>query len=118
MKALNIASTNFSPTVECLNGEVKITGKSVLEDAASFFEPLHLWLKEYIASSDTIKVEFNLTYFNSTTAKQILKFLMAIDDSGIEADVTWVYPADNEILLERGQEYGIMLDLKIKFKPV
>ena len=118
MKTLNIAPIDFAPAIVQEGNLIRISGKSVLEDAATYFNPLHRWLDEYLQTEDSIRIEFNLAYFNSTTAKQILKFLMRVDDSGVSSEVTWKYPADNEILLERGQEFAIMLDLKIKFQAV
>lgn len=117
MRALEFKSNEFGPEVIQEGHKVRIVGKSMIEDAPSYFNPLHDWVRELLKTEKRIEIDFDLTYFNSPSAKQILKLLMIIDESDAEATVRWYYPKDNDLLLERGQELAIMVDLKIEYIP-
>ncbi len=111
-----INATELGPEIILeAKGYIKISGKSRMEDASSYYKGAHEWLTEYYKeSSDSITVEMNLSYFNSSSAKQLLKLLMDIDSHG-SGKVIWIYPANNDTLLERGQELEIMLDLPFEY---
>ncbi len=57
----------------------------------------------------------DLSYFNSSSAKQLLKLLMHIDEVTSNGKVVWMYPENNDTLLERGKELEIMLDLPFEY---
>ncbi len=120
MENINIESSEYGPKV-ILNtsGKIEISGKSMMEDAETFYGPIHTWVDAYIASNEgSFTIEFNLKYFNSSSAKQLLKMLMTIDEAEkLKAEVNWLHPAENDILLERGEELKIMVDLPFNFKP-
>lgn len=114
-----INATEFGPEIILeTKGTIKISGKSRMEDAASYYKVVHDWVSAYLReSAQPITVEMNLTYFNSSSAKQLLKLLMDIDKAESSGKVIWMYPADNDTLLERGQEFEIMLDLPFEYLP-
>lgn len=99
------------------SGRIVISGKSLMEDASMFYFPCHVWVEEYIKNEkQTLEIEIALSYFNSSSAKQLMKMLMIIDDSELETKVIWIYPKENDVLLERGQELEIMLDIPFEFR--
>lgn len=99
-------------------GSIAISGKSRMEDASLYYKEAHEWLSNYITEVKTsITVTLDLSYFNSSSAKQLLKLLMTIDEAGMGEKVIWIYPENNDILLERGQELEIMLDLVFEYRP-
>jgi hypothetical protein len=112
-----IRATDFGPEIEMdASGTLKIRGKSMMEDASIYFKPCQEWVNEYTQNVKVpITVIFELLFFNSSSAKQILKLLIELDESPIEANVVWIYPKGNDVLLERGQELEIMLDLPFEF---
>ena len=112
-----INATEYGPEIILeTKGAIKITGKSRMEDAASYYKEVHDWLSAFIKESTTsITVEIDLSYFNSSSAKQLLKLLMDIDKANSNGKVIWIYPANNDTLLERGQELEIMLDLPFEY---
>lgn len=113
-----INATELGPEIILdAKGSIKITGKSRMEDASSYYKEAHNWLSEYFKNNNNpITVELNLSYFNSSSAKQLLKLLMEIDSHGT-GKVIWLYPANNDTLLERGQELEIMIDLPFEYVP-
>ena len=113
-----IQETEIGPEIKMnISGSVTIKGRSMMEDASLFFKPCYEWITEYIQlSNKSLSITIELSYFNSSSAKQLMKILMAVDDSEIEGKVIWLYPKDNDVLLERGQELEIMLDLPFEYQ--
>lgn len=112
-----IEETNLGPEIKMdSSGKITICGKAMMEDASLYFAACHAWIGEFIENMNgSLLVEIELSYFNSSSAKQLMKMLMVIDDSEIDGEVIWVYPKENDVLLERGQELEIMLDLPFKY---
>jgi len=120
MESISIESSEYGPQVKLdVSGKIEISGKSMMEDAETFYDPIHSWIDNYIDTKDgRFLVEFNLKYFNSSSAKQLLRMLMTIDAAEkLKAEINWLYPAENDILLERGEELEIMVDTPFNFKP-
>lgn len=111
-----INATELGPEIILeTKGSIKISGKSRMEDASSYYKAAHEWIAEYFkGDTNPIIVELNLSYFNSSSAKQLLKLLMDIDSKGM-GKVIWMYPANNDTLLERGQELEVMVDLPFEY---
>lgn len=117
MENKKINATHLGPAIIMeTTGIISISGKSMMEDAFLYYEEVQNWVNDYIRSNNApLTIKINLTYFNSSSAKQLLKLLMNIDDSQSAGKVIWVYPSNNDILLERGQELEIMLDLPFEY---
>ena len=117
MENFIINKTDLTPEIKLdINGDIFLTGMSMMEDPSEFYLKVHNWINEFINSGNNhLRVTFDLSYFNSSSAKQILKALMAIDEAEIDTKIIWNYPADNEFLKERGEEFAIMLDLPFEY---
>lgn len=117
MENKKINATDFGPAIVLeTNGNISISGKSRMEDASLYYKEAQDWLSNYLEGSNPpLTVRINLTYFNSSSAKQLLKLLISIDESDTLGKVIWIYPSNNDILLERGKELEIMLDLPFEY---
>ncbi|MBN4071429.1 DUF1987 domain-containing protein [Crocinitomix catalasitica] len=117
MEPLIIEQSEMKPEVRLeSSGELLFAGRSMMEDASSFYAQVHGWLRTYLDSgAKKIVVSCDLTYFNSSSAKQLLKVLMTIDDAEIDSKVIWHYPKENDVLFDRGAELAIMVDLPFDF---
>ena len=117
MEPLIIEQSEMKPQVKMEPaGTLLFAGRSMMEDAATFYAQIHGWLRTYLDSgASQIVVSCDLTYFNSSSAKQLLKVLMTIDDAEIEAKVIWHYPKENDVLYDRGTELAIMVDLPFEY---
>lgn len=112
-----ISETDLNPRVILdYSGVLAISGKSRMEDASLFYKEIVDWVNNFISQkSQALTVKIKLSYFNSSSAKQLLKILMLVDDSPASGKVKWFYPKGNDILLERGQELEIMLGLPFEY---
>src|SRR4030042_3306603 len=110
MEDLFVHGTDSLPTVSLKsNGELKITGRALPEDANSFFRPLLDWIRNF--SADEVNIEFNLDYFNTSVSKQLLDMFKIIDSNPDNKviKIKWMYEDGDEEMLESGEIYSEML---------
>ncbi len=102
--------------------EFRVTGKSYMEDVATFYTPALKWLHEYQQNPNgSTSFKFELEYVNTASSKivhDILEILNAIHQNGHEVLVEWHYFEDDEDMLELGEEYQELYDLPFKFGEV
>jgi hypothetical protein len=117
METIKIAGTEDTPKV-ILDAEseiFEISGRSLPEDVASFYEPILNWIDEYAqAASKKTVFNFKLVYFNTASSKLLLDILMkleAMHEDGKEVLVRWHFPEDDEDMQEAGEEYADIVDV-------
>lgn len=115
---LIIEATRKTPEVTLdPSGSIKIQGRSIPEDASLFFKRVIEWIDEYIAlGRETTTVDLLFEYLNSGTSKhilQILKTLKETSKSNHKLIINWYYENGDDDILERGEYYATILDLKI-----
>lgn len=85
LKDIFIEGTAKSPQVDFKNltGELKLSGRSYPENSFQVYEPLFLWINEYIKSPNQItNLYLKLEYFNTSSLlciAQIIKTLCRIE---------------------------------------
>jgi len=120
MDKLIIEGTRKTPIV-MLNpsGNFRIEGRSIPEDAKLFYNSIVDWIKAYVASpgpKTTIDIAFE--YLNSGTSKYILEILTVLKELTLinhPLTVNWYYEEGDDDILERGEYYSSILDIKINF---
>ncbi len=120
MNKLFIEGTRKTPTVLFEpSGILRIEGRSIPEDARNFYGQLIEWIEEYLSSPvplTTLNIAFE--YLNSGTSKYILEVLTSLKkllQDGREISVNWYYEEGDDDILERGEYYASILDIKINF---
>jgi hypothetical protein len=118
MQILNLEGTEDTPKIilDKNNGIFEISGRSLPEDSAEFFQPVLDWLDEYKeAPNDSTEFMFKLEYFNTASSKLILDILSNLED--IEGTtVIWYYHEDDEDMEEAGEEFSELVELPFEFK--
>jgi hypothetical protein len=112
MEDLFIQGTDSLPTVSLkINGEFKISGRALPEDATKFFSPVLYWLRDFFA--DEVNIEINLDYFNTSVSKQLLDFFKIIENKkDIKVvNVKWMYEEGDDEMLESGEIYQEILPI-------
>ena len=117
MEPIKIAGTEDTPTVT-LDKEkdlMEISGRSLPEDVASFYDPILNWLDEYAQDpNDKTIFNFKLVYFNTASSKLLLDILMKLEEmyeGGKDVTVVWHYPEEDEDMMEAGEEYADIVDV-------
>lgn len=87
-KSNNIFSepTDKNPLIDFnqLTGDFILSGRSIPENAAKIYEPVHLWIQDYIKNPCAItNIRLNLEYFNTASSiwiSKIVKTLCSIEN--------------------------------------
>ncbi|WP_217362361.1 DUF1987 domain-containing protein [Ruegeria arenilitoris] len=113
MEKIEIPATNRTPTVEFDfdSGRLKLIGESYPEDVTTFYNPLFQALKEWLSgdASSKCRFDFELIYFNSSSAKAIMMIMELLDsaaEKGKEIEVFWFHDPEDETMEELGEEFG------------
>lgn len=106
------------------NSQFEITGNSYPENSTKVFQPIMDWLDAFIANEDgkDISVDFNLDYFNTSSAKYILEVLRkfrAYHEKGTNVHIRWYYFEDDTDMLEAGEDYmdTVSMEFELIEKP-
>jgi len=127
MRKLIIDKTASSPKV-ILDPDKKvfeISGESRPPDVGSFYGEILSWLDDYSIyllksqeSKDPVVFNFDLEYFNSSSAKYILDFckqMATVRSKGPSIEVRWQYEKDDADMLEAGKEMSRIAKLPFEF---
>jgi hypothetical protein len=123
MKELKIPPTKTSPEILLTpDGDIKIRGRSIHENSIDFFKPVMEWLNEYVKEpADVTCIDINLEYFNSASAKIIIKLLQQLSYVKLKNKkfiINWYYEEGDEDILERGEYFSSVLNLPFNFTRI
>ena len=125
MEPLIIGAANDSPGINFDKeiGKFLIFGKSFPEEARRFFDPVLLWLEEYVKNpNEETKFEFRLEYYNTASATMLLEILYILDqivnDEGKKATIIWNYLEVDDDMLEKGKEYAELINIPFEFNII
>src|SRR4051812_44426538 len=114
-KSFSAKATEDSPEIEFdpASNTFMITGRSLPEDAFSFYQPVQKWMSEYVKQANpSSKLVVSLEYFNSSSVKQLLILFSKFEEilqTGKEAKISWCYAEGDDLMEIKGQEFQSML---------
>ncbi len=115
MSDIDIKGTLNTPTIlfKEANNYLLIEGRSTIEDPIIFYKPLISKLKNVIkSSSGKMEIDFKLEYFNTTSSLAILdvlRHLQSLNTVTNEVVINWHHNADDDDILEIGEDYSTIL---------
>lgn len=99
------------------SGKIQFRGRSIPENVASCYEHILTWMEGYfITPAPETTVDIEMEYLNSGTSKYILKILKIVKDiesKGLKIKVNWFFEEGDDDIMERGEYYAAILDIKI-----
>jgi hypothetical protein len=120
MHSLLIESTKKTPEVAFnADGRFRISGRSIPEDASKFYDDIFEWVYYYTQNpAESTTVDIELEYFNSGSSKALLHILRAlaeINRKGLKLTINWYYEEGDDDIMERGEYYESILEIKFNF---
>jgi len=120
-ESVSIQGSSETPEIklDSNEGEIKFSGRSMPEDAKSFYAPLKQWIEQY--SKDPQKgtnVIFAFEYFNTASSKMIMELIECVkmvQDNDPDLRVEWHYLEDDDDMLEAGEDYSDITGLDFEF---
>jgi hypothetical protein len=107
------AATDRTPEIDFdfANHHLRIKGESYPEDVNAFYGPVLEALEAYLQDlgGATCRVDFELLYFNSSSAKTIMTLLERLDDAaarGASMSIRWHYDEEDDTMEELGEEFS------------
>ena len=85
----------------------RISGRSIVENAHEFYQPIRSWLKEYLNDpNNSTELILNYEYLNSSSSLQLMKLVFLLEDISAHKriKIVWLYEKDDELTKERGEE--------------
>ena len=95
-------------------GLVSIKGIMIPENPISHFEIFSSQIHDLYEQMKCLKLEFELEYFNTASAKYLYDLLKSLKDKN-NIEVIWRYEEDDEDILETGKEYESLTGLQFTF---
>lgn len=124
LNSLHIEGTEETPLIsfDIATGDFRMEGRSLPEDAYSFFKPVIEWINKFIESRHReVALKIHLDYFNSSSGRYLMEILALIERAAENGDgfsITWVSEKDDELMLEKGEEFQSLLNLPFQIQPV
>ena len=121
MENLRLEATSVTPFVffDTDIGVLELKGRSSPDNSLGFYSPIIQYIDNYLKGPvDSLKINVNLEYFNTSSLKcifQMLKKLTDINENGAELVVNWFYEEEDEDMLETGEDIADLLDLDFNF---
>lgn len=113
MDNIKIERTERSPEIDFDfgNNVFSLRGESYPEDVPAFFGPHIGALENHLDGMSEGAVEFNfeMIYFNSTSAKVVMKLFDTLEETaekGVAVTVNWYFDEDDDNMEELGEEFG------------
>lgn len=110
---IKIEATERSPEInfDFERNVFSIRGESYPEDVMAFYGPVMTAFSGHLSSLTSGAIEFNfeLIYFNSSSAKILLDLFDKLEESasaGVSVVVNWYHDAEDDTMEELGQEFA------------
>lgn len=122
MESLFIEQTKSTPKIEfdLRSQKLRIEGQSYPENAFKFYEPVLVWLEQYLEELEqeaVLEIYFHMPYINTSSSKCMMMLLEKLEEAhqmGKKVAIRWYYDKDNEPALECAEEFKE--DLTIPFE--
>ena len=112
MENIRIGATERTPEIDFnfQKGVFLIKEESYPEDIIAFYNPIMDPLKKWLDSQRGSDIVFNfeLIYFNSSSAKVLMDLFDMLDETAIHNKVilNWIYDAEDDNMEELGEDFG------------
>lgn len=118
MDNLILEKTKQTPEIVCNYelGRISVVGRSLPENVKEAYSTLNKWVTEYTKTpkDDTI-IDFDVEYVNSSSNRFFFSVLKSMEDlkqSGKSVTVNWYYDEDDDDILNLGNDYSGILQVK------
>lgn len=115
MQTIVIPSTNETPEIvlDGPKGVFSFAGKSFPENVNDFYNEAITYMEAYTRQPlDKTVLEFRWLYFNTATSKIIVKLIMMLknmNQPGKSVEIRWYCSPDDELIIEKGNEFAELL---------
>ena len=106
LQSLVIEPSKKTPSIILESGRIYISGRSISENPAEFYRPIHEWVSAYSFESPRMtEIKLGFEFINTTSIKwiyAILKELGKIPSMATRARIAWYYEEGDEDMCDLG----------------
>jgi hypothetical protein len=96
-------------------GVFTISGKSYPENVNAFYEKAFKYIDEYKSEpQQKTLMECKWLYYNTATAKIIIKLILALKDASHEFELAWYCQKDFDLMIQKGKEIEQLLGVNFR----
>ena len=113
MNNISIERTDRSPEIQFdfSANTFAVRGESYPEDVTAFYGKVIDSLEAHLAAMDSgeVRFDFELIYFNSSTAKVLMGLFDTLEETaenGVAVTVNWYYDEEDDTMEELGEEFA------------
>jgi hypothetical protein len=117
---LVITGTETTPQITFTKetGTLLIEGKSLVDDAKTFYKPVLDWLRNYSNQpAKQTELAIKLEYLNTDTSKQFLDLFNQLEKVP-NARVVWNFSDEDEDMEEMGQELAELVTIPFEMRSI
>lgn len=124
MDSIKLDATDSTPEInlDANEGVIELKGRSIPENASSFYYPILDWINGYCDSpNEKTTFNFYLEYINSISQKMLVDILnkaKELKEKGSNIEVNWMYDEDDEEMLEEGEIFESKFNLEMNLMPM
>jgi hypothetical protein len=125
MKSLIVESTAKTPHIlfSAETGSLEISGRSIPENSAEFYQPVYDWLDQYsLKPLPETMVKIQLEYFNTSSSKCLLDVFRRLEvihkSERSIVHVKWMYEEEDEDMMEAGDDYRTIVLLPFELVKI
>jgi hypothetical protein len=99
----------------------RIEGRSLPENAHQFYQPLIDWFAVLLSQKgQTVELDIYLDYYNSSTGRYLMELMLSLEEGSRNNNIgiLWRADAEDEIMLEKGEEYRVLLKIPVQIQVV
>lgn len=119
MENLIIKPTEKSLAVEISYGSLHFTGRSILTDPKTFFDPINDWVTRYLKKpAEETEVHIKLEYIDTASTQslyQILRNLIELVKKGMALKVIWYIEDEDPEMRELGEMIEQRLGIEFQY---
>ncbi len=105
----------------CSTGELWIKGRSIMEDAGVFYDPIVKWVKEYCTQpAKTTTFSIMMDYFNEGGFKYLQSILhhLTMLSQNSKVKINWYYEKNDEDMQELANTFNEITKIHINILPI
>jgi len=104
------------------DGKLFVGGVSIPEDTLAFYEPIFIWLDNYLeqALGSTV-LTINMKFFNTSSSKCLYSIFRKLDSlhaKGKSVRISWQYKLEDTDMFESGQDFKNLLSVPFDIERV
>ena len=122
IKSFHLEETGDTPevTLDPENNVFKLSGRSLPENSADFYQPILEWIDTYSQSPNAkTQLEINIFYFNTSSSKMVMDIFFKMEDlknAGHDVEIIWYCDDDDDDMVEMGEEFGELVEVPVTIK--